>query len=130
MSDCHKHYMEEDDTCPYCERDAAILRVEEIQKESDLRIRELVSTLGFAKDAIASGWAALGDNLESQALGGKGIEKPYTHTVQSELRAAEERISKVLDKQAVCECGWLDGGIVGEYRDPSKKCRVHDKAKS
>lgn len=26
-----------------------------------------------------------------------------------------------------CECVWLDGGVVGEYRDPAKKCPVHDK---
>lgn len=26
-----------------------------------------------------------------------------------------------------CECVWLDGGIVGEYRDPKVPCAVHDK---
>lgn len=26
-----------------------------------------------------------------------------------------------------CECVWLDGGIVGEYRDPKAPCAVHDK---
>lgn len=26
-----------------------------------------------------------------------------------------------------CECVWLDGGIVGEYRDPKVPCPVHDK---
>lgn len=59
---------------------------------------DLLAVLKEAKDAIASAWAALGDNLESQALGGKGIERVYAHDVQSQLRAAGERASVAIAK--------------------------------
>lgn len=32
MSDCSKHYMEEDDACPHCEVDKLKLQVEEMKK--------------------------------------------------------------------------------------------------
>lgn len=35
----------------------------------------------------------------------------------------------LLTKKPKCECVWLDGGIVGEYRDPKVHCPVHDTKK-
>jgi hypothetical protein len=59
----------------------------------------ILARLGRMNDALDSAWAALGDNLESQALGGKGIDKPYAHKVQAEIRAAQ-------DEKRKCEwCG-------------------------
>lgn len=74
------------------------IQLRALLKDKELQLSESESSLKYAKDAIASGWAALGDNLESQAQGGKGIEKHYAHQVQSELRAAGERVSVTLDK--------------------------------
>lgn len=40
------------------------------------------------REALESAKAALGDNAESQALGGKGIEKAYYHAVSKEITEA------------------------------------------
>lgn len=70
-------------------------------EERDRLISEnakLREALMEATEAIAVAWAALGDNLQSQALGGRGIEKVYAHDVQSQLRCAGERARVALGK--------------------------------
>lgn len=39
----------------------------------------------------------------------------------------EDTLKETQTEKRKCECVWLDGGVVGEYRDPAKKCPVHDK---
>jgi hypothetical protein len=99
----------------------------DIIEKKDLQAREMASALGFAKDAIASAWAALGDNMESQSLGGKGIEKPYAHQVQSELRAAGERISVVLSKVENRKCEVALPLLAGGHKmcGNIKPCHMH-----
>ena len=40
------------------------------------------------RDALESSMAALGDQLESQRLGGSGIKQEYARAVRKEIRAA------------------------------------------
>lgn len=94
----------------------------DLSKYASVQVREAASALGFAKDAINSAWAALGDNLESQSRGGKGIEKSYAYQVQSELRAASERVCTVLEKIGNRADGGRGPCIDDHHRGTECKC--------
>lgn len=44
-------------------------------------------------------------------------------------RAALAALEKANPEKGKCECVWLDGGPVGDYRDRRVPCSVHDKKK-
>jgi hypothetical protein len=54
---------------------------------------ELKSSLSICREALERAKAALGDNAESQALGGRGIEKGYYHNVSGIITKALVQIN-------------------------------------
>lgn len=93
-------------------------KAEKEKRDALLQNREAMEALRYAGVAMAKAWAALGDNLESQAHGGNGIDRLYAHTIQSELQVAQDRVQKALKDHQADKRKCVD---VGKHTNPGMK---------
>jgi len=93
-------------------REAAKKLMAEITRSFSLQNRELT-------EALQNMTGLFGEAATRLQMG-----KAFT-----ELHGEAVKIAKAVLEKQKCECVWLDGGIVGEYRDPAVKCLVHDNKK-
>jgi glutaredoxin len=95
MTDCSKHYMEEDDVCPYCERDAALLANNELIEK-------------MAKLAESEPWPEGPAPAEVLAT---SASLTYEQIVEATVKATRESIAKKIrafqmDPQQNCDHQW------------------------
>jgi hypothetical protein len=95
MADCSKHYMEEDDVCPYCERDAALLANNELIEK-------------MAKLAESEPWPEGPAPAEVLAT---SASLTYEQIVEATVKATRESIAKKIrafqiDPQQNCDHQW------------------------
>jgi len=99
MTDCSKHYMEEDDVCPYCERDAALAANNELIEK-------------MAKLAESEPWPEGPAPAEVLAT---SASLTYEQIVEATVKATRESIAKKIralssiqsvDPQQDCDHEW------------------------
>lgn len=100
--------------------------------ESNRLNERLQNTLEYIRDNEADGTPAR--RAAENALGG-AIKRSCTclcHSVNSNSGgcSACRKHETVFIEKRKCECVWLDGGPLGEYRDRRVACAVHDKRDS